>query len=293
MNKYKILTDSCIDLPAQMIKDLDLVVTPLSIIVDGDVYHDFADEREITAKAFYQMLREEKVPTTSQLSPAEVIAAMDPVLASGFDILSISFSAALSGTYLSAVAARDEMKAKYPARTIIVIDSACASMGQGLLLTYVAKMHAEGKSIGETAAWAEDNKRKVCHLFTVGDLNHLKRGGRLSAGKAFFGTLLGIKPILHVDNAGKLVPVASARGRSQSLHRLVDRLVETISHPEEQVIYISHGDCLDDALFVKQQILAKITVKDVLINYVGVVIGSHSGLNTLAVFYMGSDRSAA
>ncbi len=293
MDKYKILTDSCIDLPNELVKQLELVVTPLCVIVDDHVYRNYPDEREITTKAFYQMLREQKVPTTSQLTPNDLIETMTPLLAAGFDILSISFSAALSGTYQSSLIAKKNLQEQYPDRKIITIDSLCASMGQGLLLTYAAKMREKGKTMDEVAAWVESHKRKISHLFTVGDLNHLKRGGRLSAGKAFIGTLIGIKPLLHVDSVGRLVPTGSARGRHQSLCRLVDRTIATIEKPEEQVIYISHGDCLEDALFVKKQITEKLTVKDVVINHVGPVIGSHSGLNTLAIFYLGSDRTTS
>jgi len=293
MNKFKIVTDSCIDLPVEMIKSLDLTVSPLSVLIDGKVYRNFPDEREITAKNFYQLLREEKVPTTSQLSPAEHMESMAPLLAEGYDILSISFSSALSGTYQSSVVAINELKEQYPNRKIIAIDSMCASMGQGLLLTYAARLRKEGKSLEEVAKWVEDNKRRISHLFTVGDLNHLKRGGRLSAGKAFIGTLIQLKPLLHVDNFGKLVPTGSARGRHHSLTKLVDRLVETIENPEDQLIYISHGDCIDDANDVKDLIMKKVNVKGVIIHYVGPVIGSHSGLGTLAIFYLGKDRQEA
>ncbi len=164
-------------------------------------------------------------------------------------------------------------------------------MGQGLLLTYAAEMQKAGKSLEEVAAWVEGNKQSVCHLFTVSDLNHLKRGGRLSAGKAFIGTLIQLKPLLHVDELGKLVPIAKARGRKIAMNQMVDRLVQTIINPANQLIYISHGDCLEDALYVKEQILKQIDVKEVLINYIGPVIGAHSGLGTLALFYIGKERT--
>ena len=221
----------------------------------------------------------------------DLTSKMAKYLKEGKDILSISFSSALSGTYQSAVVARNELLKEYPERKILTIDSMCASMGQGLLLTYAGKMAKAGRSLEEVATWVEDNKQSICHLFTVGDLNHLKRGGRLSAGKAFIGTLIQLKPMLHVDSKGKLVPIAKARGRRLAMNQMVDRLVQTITNPAEQLIYISHADCIEDALYVKEQILKQIDVKEVLINYIGPVIGAHSGLGTLALFYIGKERT--
>lgn len=291
MSNYVIVTDSCIDLPLELIKKLSLEVIPLTVIISGKEYKNYADERDITFKDFYQLLRDEEVPTTSQLSPIDFITVYEQILKQGKDILSISFSSALSGTYQSAVVARNELIKDYPDRKIITIDSLCASMGQGLLLTYAAEMQKAGKSLEDVSSWVESNKQSVCHLFTVSDLNHLKRGGRLSAGKAFIGTLIQLKPLLHVDSNGKLVPIAKARGRKIAMNQMVDRLVQTIINPSNQLIYISHGDCLEDALYVKEQILKQIDVKEVLINYIGPVIGAHSGLGTLALFYIGKERT--
>ncbi|PKL00689.1 MAG: fatty acid-binding protein DegV [Tenericutes bacterium HGW-Tenericutes-1] len=291
MSNYVIVTDSCIDLPLELIKKLSLEVIPLTVIISGKEYKNYADERDITFKDFYQLLRNEEVPTTSQLSPIDFMTVYEQILKQGKDILSISFSSALSGTYQSAVVARNELLKEYPDRKIITIDSLCASMGQGLLLTYAAEMQQAGKSLEDVSAWVEGNKQSICHLFTVSDLNHLKRGGRLSAGKAFIGTLIQLKPLLHVDALGKLVPIAKARGRKIAMNQMVDRLVQTITNPANQLIYISHGDCLEDALYVKEQILKQIDVKDVLINYIGPVIGAHSGLGTLALFYIGKERT--
>lgn len=232
------------------------------------------------------------MPTTSQLSPNDFILTMEPYLKQGLDILSISFSSALSGTYQSSVVARNELLKEYPERKIITIDSLCASMGEGLLVTYAAKMAKAGKSIDEVASWLENNKQSVCHLFTVGDLNHLKRGGRLSAGKAFIGTLIQLKPLLHVSVEGKLVPISKARGRKIALNKMVERVVQTIVNPGNQMIYISHGDCLEEALYCQEQLLKQIDVESVLINTIGPVIGAHSGLGTLAIFYLGNERTA-
>ena len=292
MNKYVIITDSCIDLPNDLVKELKIDVIPLVVTIENKEYKNYPDERDITAIDFYQLLRNHAVPTTSQLSPSDFILKFEPYLEQGIDILSITFSSALSGTYQSSVVAKNELLKDFPERRIITIDSLCASMGEGLLVTYAARMAKAGKSIDEVAKWVEDNKQSICHLFTVGDLNHLKRGGRLSAGKAFIGTLIQLKPLLHVSSEGKLVPVSKARGRKIALNKMVERVVQTISIPADQLIYISHGDCLEEALYVKEQILKLIDVKNVLINYIGPVIGAHSGLGTLAIFYMGNERTA-
>jgi DegV family protein with EDD domain len=215
---------------------------------------------------------------------------MEPILKSGRDILSISFSSALSGTYNSARIAKEELQEKYPERKIIVIDSLSASMGQGLLVYHAAKRKQEGKSIEEVAKWVEENKLKLCHLFTVDDLNHLRRGGRLSPISAILGTILRVKPLLHVSIEGKLTVVSKSRGRHTSLDMLVQQMEKTIENPEGQTVFISHGDCLEEAEYVKEKMLAKLPIKDVVINYVGPVIGSHSGPGTIAIFYFGNDR---
>lgn len=292
VSKFKIITDSCIDLPEKLATDLDLVVIPLSVIVDGKNYHNYLDEREITFKEFYQMLREHKETSTSQINPEKYIEVMEPLIKDGYDILLIAFSSALSGTYQSSLIAKEDLLEKYPTSNICVVDSTCASMGQGLLLTYAANLKKQGMTLDELTKWVENNKSKMCHLFTVGDLNHLRRGGRLSYGKAFLGTLLKIKPLLHVDMAGRLVQTGAVRGRRQAFNKMIERMIETIENPEEQLIYISHGDCIEDVLYIKDRIVEELKVKDVIFNYVGPVIGSHSGIDTVAIFYFGNDRTA-
>lgn len=291
MKKFEIFTDSCIDLPAELAAQLKLKIIPLSITVEKETYYNYLDEREISNKDFYQLLREHKLSQTSQATPQDFLEAMEPILKAGTDILSISLSSVLSGTYQSSLIAKEELLNKYPERKIITIDSLCASMGQGLLLTYAAQMRNRGSSLEETAAWVENNKKQICHLFTVGDLNHLKRGGRLSYAKAFLGTILRIKPLLHVNNEGKLIQTGAVRGRRRVLERLVNRMENTITDAKEQLIYISHGDCEDEALELKRKIKERMAVKDVLINFIGPVIGSHSGIDTLAIFYLGNDRT--
>lgn len=290
MQKFKIVTDSCIDLTGEMAQTLDLVVLPLSVQIDGISYQNYLDEREITFKNFYQMLREHKVPKTSQINPEHYMAALEPLLEEGYDILLVTFSSALSGTYQSSLIAKSDLLEKYPNRKILIIDSLCASMGQGLLIKYLADMKKQNASLEELVLWAEKNKQRLCHLFTVGDLNYLRRGGRLSFAKAFLGTLLKIKPMLHVDMGGRLVQTGAVRGRRQVLNKMVERMIQTIEKPETQEIFISHGDCLDDVIYVIDRINEKMKVKNIAFNYVGPVIGSHSGVDTLAIFYLGNDR---
>ncbi|MFY9536849.1 MAG: DegV family protein [Bacilli bacterium] len=290
MNDYVLCVDSCCDLPDGLAKEFGLEVLPLSVSIGGKEYYHYLDEREISIKEFYRMLREHKLPRTSQINPEGFISAFESILKEGKDILSVSLSSELSGTFQSALIARKELAERYPGRKIIVIDSKCASMGIGLLLAYAAGMKSEGAPLEETAAWIEKNKLKVCHLFTVGDLNHLKRGGRLSSSKAFLGTLLNVKPLLHVNNDGKLVQTQSTRGRCRVLAKMVDRMEKTIVQPERQFIYISHGDCWEDAEKLKRMVSERLPVKDIIVNYIGPIIGSHSGPDTLALFYLGNDR---
>ncbi len=292
MNKYVILTDSCVDLPNSLAKEFELSIIPLKVTIRGKEYQNLLDESEISSKVFYNMLREKETASTSQVNPQDFINVMEPLLDEGFDILSISFSSALSGTYNSSLIARKKLEKDYPNRKIITIDSLCASMGQGLLVTYAGKMRNEGKSIEEVAEFVEKNKKYISHLFTVSDLGHLKRGGRLSASSLILGNLLSIKPLLHVSKKGELKVYGKARGRFKSMNLLVDRMVKTYDPKKNEMIYISHGDCIEDAEYVKRHIIEKLGVSEKIftINPVGPVIGAHSGVNTLAIFYIGNER---
>ncbi len=291
MSKYKIVTDSCIDLPDQLAKELELEVIPLSVMIDGKVYYNHLDGRDIGFKDFYRLLREKHNATTAQLNPEHFKAVFEPLLEAGTDILSLSFSSALSGTYQSSLSAKAELEKAYPGRKILTIDSKCASMGQGLLVYLAAKERQKGLSLDKLAKWVEATKDKVSHLFTVDDLNHLKRGGRLSSSKAMLGTLLNVKPLLHVNLEGKLVQAGKARGRIQALNKLVARMEATIENPQGQEVFISHGDCQEDVDYLTKEIKNRLKVKAVRANYIGPVIGSHSGPGTIAIFYLGSDRT--
>ncbi|MGI6768528.1 MAG: DegV family protein [Bacilli bacterium] len=290
MGEYIIITDSCIDLPADLVASLGLEYLPLSVKMEDKVYFNYLDEREISFSDFYRELREKKKTQTAQANPEDFLRILRPHLKQGKDILSISLSSALSGTYNSSRIARDELLKEFPDRKIILIDSLSASMGQGLLVTYAARMKKTGKNIEEVAAWVEANKLRISHLFTVNDLNHLRRGGRLALIPALLGTILRVKPLLHVSPEGKLTVEGKARGRQSAIDRLFERMVNTIENSEEQTIYISHGDCIEDAEYLKNKIIAALPVKEILINYIGPVVGSHSGPGTLAVFFLGNDR---
>ncbi|QWB99688.1 DegV family protein [Mycoplasmatota bacterium] len=289
---YQIISDSCVDLPAQVVSDLEINILPLKVTVKGKEYNNYLDHREINPKEFYNLLREKETATTTQANPQECIEIMKPILENGEDVLFIVFSSQLSGTYNSCLIAQKELSEEYPDREIIIIDSIAASMGQGLLVSNAAKLRQAGKSINEVADYVEDIKMDISHLFTVSDLGHLRRGGRLSASSFILGSIINIKPLLHVDREGKLKVYGKARGRFKSLNNLVKRMVETYDDKRNDKVFISHGDNLQDALYVRDAIMEKLKLKedDFLINEIGPVIGAHSGVDTLAIFYIGSER---
>lgn len=290
MSEYVLFTDSCCDMTAQMAEELGVLVQPLSLQMGEESYRNFLDGREIGFGEFYAKLRGGALATTSAINVGEFEAAMRPVLQSGKDLLYLSFSSALSTTYQSAVIAAREVMEEFPERKVLVVDSLCASLGQGLLVYLCAKRKAAGASLEELYSCAEELKGKICHWFTVDDLYHLKRGGRVSAAAALFGTMLSVKPILHVDDQGRLIPMEKCRGRRASLTALVDHMEKTAIDPAGQTVFISHGDCLEDARFVADEVTRRFGITDIHINYVGPVIGNHSGPGTLALFFIGEPR---
>ena len=290
MADYVIMTDSCCDLPAEMAEALELVVLPLRLELKGQVYRNFLDGREIGFQEFYGQVRAGEMPVTSAVNVGEFEAAMRPVLEAGKDILCLCFSSALSTTYQSAVIAAKEMGEAFPDRKTAVVDSLCASMGQGLFVWLCAKERQKGKTLEEVRDYAEGAKANICHWFTVDDLNHLKRGGRVSATAALFGTMLSVKPVLHVDGQGRLIPMEKCRGRKASLLSLVDHMEQTAVDPEKYPAFISHGDCREDAEFVAEEVRRRLGVKEVCINYVGPVIGSHTGAGVMTLFFVGRGR---
>ena len=290
MSEYVILTDSSADLTAGMAEELGVEVLPLSFMVKGQTYRNYPDNREMDPGAFYAMLRAGEMATTAALTVPDNTSALEPLLEQGKDVLVLAFSSGLSATYQSSVIAVEELRARFPERKIFTVDTLCASLGQGLLVYLAAKKQQAGASIEEVRDWAEENKLHLCHWFTVDDLHFLKRGGRISAATAVLGSMLHIKPVLHVDDEGHLINMGKARGRGASLTALVDHMEETAIDPASQVVFISHGDCLADAEKVAGDVKKRLGVKEVVINHVGPVIGAHSGPGTLALFFLGSRR---
>jgi len=284
---YKIITDTACDFPAHMYGQLDLIAVPLTVLYKGESYTEYT---EAWLKAMFDGLRAGEKASTSAINPDGWARAIEPVLQAGQDALVLAFSSGLSTTYQSAMIAADELRQKYPERQIRVVDTLCASLGEGLLVWYACKKRDAGMELDDLAAWCEKNRFNLCHWFTVDDLMYLKRGGRVSAATALLGTMLQIKPVLHVDNEGHLINVAKARGRKASIDALAARMGQTQLPGENDTVFICHGDCQADAEYLAQQVKEKYGVKDVLIYYVGAVIGSHSGPGTLALFYLGDHR---
>ena len=290
MPDFEILTDSSADLDAAMVQELNVQVLPLAFLLDERTYCNYPDNREMDPHAFYERLRKGDVATTNAVNVAQYTEALEPLLQAGRDVLILAFSSGLSTTYNSSAIAAEELRAKYPDRKLYTVDTLCASLGQGLLVWYAARQRSQGHSIEEVRDWVESHKLNVCHQFTVDDLHFLKRGGRISAATAVVGSMLQIKPVLHVDNEGHLINIGKARGRQASLKALVDRMEETAIDAGSLTVFISHGDCLEDARTVADMVKKRFGVEDVYINYVGPVIGAHSGPGTLALFYMGTER---
>ena len=284
---YKILTDSCCDFPSAMYAELGLVMVPLTVEFGDKVFDDRNDD---SLKSLYDGLRAGQAAKTSAVNPGRWAQAMAPILSAGEDILVLAFSSGLSTTYQSAVIAAEELREKFPQRKILVTDTLAASMGQGLLVWYACKKRDAGLSLEEVHAWVEENKLHLCHWFTVDDLMHLKRGGRVSATTALVGTMLQIKPVLHVDNDGHLINMAKARGRKASLDALARKVSELGGGYDNSTMFISHGDCREDAEYLAQQLKEHYGAKEVIISYVGSVIGSHSGPGTVALFFLGDHR---
>ena len=290
MGEYVILTDSSADLTAELAAELGVEVIPLSFTMEDKTYFNYPDNRDIDPADFYARLRGGAMATTAAVNVADYTEAMEPILKEGKDVLVLAFSSGLSATCHSAQIAAGELMEQYPDRKVYVVDTLCASLGQGLLVWYAANLKKQGKTMEEVRDWTEEHKLNLCHWFTVDDLHFLKRGGRISAATAVLGTMLSIKPVMHVDNEGHLIKVGTARGRNSSLKALVDHMEQTVLDLKGQSIFISHGDCLADAQKVADDIRARFGVEDIVINYVGPVIGAHSGPGTVALFFMGSER---
>ena len=290
MSEFVLMTDSSADLSQEMVQELGVTVLPLSFTIQGKVYRNYPDNREMDLPLFYDMLRAGELATTSAVNVAEYTQAVEPILQEGKDVLILAFSSGLSSTYQASVLAAEELREKYPDRKIYTVDTLCASMGQGLLVYLAVQEQRKGRSIEEVRDWAESTKLHLCHQFTVDDLHFLKRGGRISATTAVVGSMLQIKPVLHVDNEGRLINIGKARGRQASLKALVDKMEKTVTEEGKKTVFISHGDCRKDAVAVADMVRERFGTQDIRINYVGPVIGAHSGPGTLALFYLGTER---
>lgn len=289
-NNYVIITDSCSDMPASMAEELGVTVIPMSFTVNGRTYKNYSDNRELDLHDYYEMLKSGARSTTSQLSPSEFTDVFEPILSEGKDILYIAFSSGLSGTFQNSLIAKEELKEKYPERKIECFDSLCACVGQCAIVWYAARLKANGSTLSEVLSWLNENRPHLCHWFTVDDLGHLKRGGRVSAATALAGTMLKIKPILHVDDEGHLINVGKVRGRRASLNAIVDKIGETGIDVKNQTVFVSHGDCEEEAEYVASEIKSKFGVEDVIVAVIGPVIGAHSGPGTMAVYFIGTER---
>ncbi len=290
MNSYVIITDSSCDLPDSLVKELELEVLPLSFLMDGKTYRNYPDNREMSPKDFYNKQREGLMATTNAVNVGEAADAMEAVLKQGKDVLVLAFSSGLSTTCNSFQIAAGDLAEQYPGRKIFVVDTLCASLGQGMFVYQAARLRQEGKSIEEVRDWAEANKLKQCHWFTVNDLFFLKKGGRVSAATAVVGTMLQIKPVMHVDNEGHLIKVDTARGRKASLNALVDKVGELAEDPASQTMFISNSDCQEDAQYVADQIKTRYGTREIIINSIGPVIGAHTGPGCVALFFTGRHR---
>jgi len=308
MQNYIILSDSGTDFSRKKAAEVDVNIIDLFVTVEGCAP---VPDSEMDTKELYSLLRAKKKASTSAINLDDFIKTMTPYLEEGKDILYLGFSSGLSSTYSAGSCAADELRERYPDRKIYTVDTLCASLGEGLLVYLAGKMRLNGASIEEVRDFVQNSKLNLCHWFTVDDLFFLKRGGRVSAATAVVGTMLGIKPVMHVDNAGKLIKVTTARGRKGSIDALFEKvkadmialkdnlsdLAEEIKAsimklPEElrRTVFISHGDCVDDANYLADRLKKELNIKDVFIDFVGTVIGSHSGPGTLAVFYLGTER---
>ena len=289
MREYVITTDNNADLPDSYYQKHGVGCTWLSYTLDGRHY---SHENFMPVGEFYQKMRNGSMPTTAQVNPDDARELFEPYLKEGKDVLHIAFSSGLSGTYNSCRIAAEELKEEYPERKILVMDSLAASLGQGLLVYLAQKKKEAGEDMESVAQWIETHRKNIVHLFTVDDLNHLYRGGRVSRTTAILGGMLNIKPVLHVDNEGKLIPIGKVRGRKKSLNELVSLMDQKIGSYRDScdTIFISHGDCKEEAEYLASKVKAKYHIKTELLNYVGAVIGAHSGPGTMALFFLGDER---
>ena len=292
---YWIVTDACCDLPIDYIKKQhDLYIVPMSYQIDGKIHEINLTDETLPKRVhqFYEQLTEGAVATTFQVNQSEWVDQLTPILEKGNDILMLVLSSSLSGMYQAAKAAEAELREKFPQRKIFAFDTRCASLGEGLLVHHALRYRDAGHSIEETFQWVTDNALRAIHWFTVSDLHFLHRGGRLSATSAYLGSILKIKPVLNVDPKGRLIPRIKVQGRKHSLKELYEQVEQYALNPTKQLMFISHGDCEKDALWLSDRLKDKLHVPEILLSQIGPIVGSHSGPGTVAVFFMDKDGSA-
>lgn len=289
-NTYVLISDSCSDMTPEMVEETDAKIVPMIFRIDENDYLDYPDDREMSSHDFYEKLRNGKRSQTSQITPSRYIDFIEPFLKEGKDVLLVVFSSALSNTYASAMLAVNTLKEKYPTRIIDTIDSLSAAGGQGYFVYMLGLNRNNGMNIEENRKWGEDNKLHVAHWFTIDDLMYLKRGGRLSASKAWMGTLLTLKPILHVDDQGRLVPMETVRGRKQAVIALMKHFDKTAYDPSKNVVMIAHADDAATAHFLGNKLQAKYDIPKLIYGNIGPVIGSHTGSNAILLFFMAKHR---
>ena len=285
----KIVTDSSCDLGINFIEENNIELIPLLLNLDGETLKDDLG-KSLGYREFYEKLRAGSMPSTSQINIYTFEEKFKELLDKGYEILYIGLSSALSGTFNSANMARNNILEENPNAKIAVVDSISVSMGLGMLIKKACKMIEEGKMLEEIVQWIEENKSKVIHAILVDDLKHLKRGGRLSASSAAVGSILNIKPLLKLNNSGAIEAAEKVKGKKKALKRLASIVKEKAINIENEILYIMHGDALEEAQYLKEMILQELNFKDVKVEYIGTVIGTHGGPGTIAAVFCGNER---
>ncbi len=292
MAQFQIVTDSTSDLTQEMVEELGVELIPMNFTIGTDSFMDYADEKDISSHDFYQRIAQGESSTTNQIGLAVFTEVFEKYLQAGKDVLYLGFSSGLSGTYNNSVIVARSLAEKYPERKVYAVDTLAASLGEGLLVWHAVQKQRAGASIDEVRDWIEQNRNRMHHWFTVDDLNHLKRGGRISGAAALMGTMLGIKPVMHFDDEGHIILIDKIRGRKQSLDDLVNHMKKTSEDASGQMIFISHSDSQEGAEYVRQQVAEIFGVEQFRMGPIGPVIGAHTGTGTVALFYLGKDREA-
>ena len=290
MDQYVLFTDATADLPNDLFERMDIQVIPMDFEMGGTNYTHYPDGRELSSTEFFQRIQNGEMATTSQINVTRYYDFFTPFLKAGKDILYLSFSSGLSGTYQASVLACNELMEEYKERKIVSIDTLCASGGEGLLVYMAAQRKQAGMSMDELVTWVETNRLNICHWFTVDDLHHLKRGGRISAISATFGTALNIKPLLHVDTEGKLAVHSKIRGKKRCIEKLLECMTESAIEPDKNPVVITHSNCYEDAAILADKVKEIFHTSDITISDMSPIIGAHTGSGTLVLTFLGTQR---